>query len=369
MKIKVFYFSLLLLTITTISYGFVNTNTIIMSSSFIFKGRVEKLTESSANLISPASSVTFTFKGLSAQYTLKSIDFWEHHNYFCLVVDGAYKGRFKIEKGNAQSFFVTANEDSNHIVTIYKATEAASGNIFFDGTSIKGLVPTSATSSKRIEFIGDSITCGAQSDASQTPCNQGEYFDQHNAYFAYGPVLSRRLNADFILSSVSGIGIYRNWNDENIEEPIMPQVYQNLHLNNDTTKLFDANYQPDIVSICLGTNDMSDGDGKKARLAFNKKKYTTNYINFIKTIFKRYPHTRIVLLSSPMISSDRNATIVSCLKDIIKAFKNDKIHKKIALFEFNTMHANGCTGHPNLDDHQIIASQLEPLFIKLINEK
>ncbi len=359
---------LILLVTTTLCCG-QNKTTPTEASKFIFKGRVEQISEGSANLISPASSVTFTFNGTEAYYTLQSTDTWEHHNYFCLEVDGQFKGRFKVDRGAAQIFSIKTTENCNHLVTIYKVTEAASGTLFFDGSSMNNIVPTIVTAKKKIEFIGDSITCGAQSDSSAIPCNQGEYFDQHNAYMAYGPVLSRALNTDYILSSVSGIGMYRNWNDENILEPIMPQVYDKLYLNNDTSKTFDTTYQPDIVSICLGTNDMSDGDGKVPRLPFNKEKYTNNYIQFVKNLLQRYPNTQIVLLNSPMVSGDRNKVLVDCLKAVIKTFKKDKNHKPIVLFEYDAIHANGCTGHPNIKDHTIMAAQLEPFFTQLLNEK
>ncbi|MBK8391465.1 MAG: hypothetical protein IPL23_20155 [Saprospiraceae bacterium] len=54
----------------------------------------------------------------------------------------------------------------------------------------------------------------AAADTSEYPCNSGFYHDQHNAYMAYGPRTARALGLDFVLSSVSGIGIYRTWNME-----------------------------------------------------------------------------------------------------------------------------------------------------------
>ena len=135
---------------------------------------------------------------------------------------------------------------------------------------------------KKIEWIGDSITCGFGNDESDLPCGEGQWFDQHNAYLAYGPVLSRKLGVDFLLSSISGNGMYRNWNSENSEETVLPDVYNNLYQNKDNSKPFSTDFQPNLVSICLGTNDLSDGDGKKPRLPFNKEKYISNYINFIK---------------------------------------------------------------------------------------
>ncbi len=164
--------------------------------------------------------MSFNFTGKECSLALQSVDdVWEHHNYVSLVLDGKYIGKLKIEKGAAQSFpiKVTSNK-KEHNLTIYKTTEAHSGNILFAGTTAK-LTSITSKKKKKIEFIGDSITCGAASDASDVPCDKGEYFDHHNGYYAYGPTLSRAIDVDYLLSSVSGYGIYRNWNDENKEEP------------------------------------------------------------------------------------------------------------------------------------------------------
>ena len=210
---------------------------------------------------------------------------------------------------------------------------------------------------------------GFGNDATTIPCGTGDWFDQHNAYWAYGPILARALNADYVLSSVSGYGMYRNWNDEHKDEPIIPEVYENLYLNKDSSKPYDFKFQPDLVSICLGTNDLSDGDGTKPRLPFNEEKYISNYINFIKTVYKHAPNTRLVLLNSPMVSGERNTTLVNCLKKVIQAFKEDTTHKPIELFEFQPMIPNGCGSHPDIADDKVMANQLIPFFKKLLDEK
>lgn len=335
------------------------------SSLFTYQGRCEIISKHKAHLIGSASSVSFGFNGKECRFTLQSVDDWEHHNYFVLAVDGVYKGRFTINKGEAQSFAVNEEHNQQHKVTVYKATEAANGSILFDGSTVQNLVELSRDQSKKkIEFIGNSITCGMGNDLS-IPCHTDQWFDQHNAYWAYGPIVSRKLNADFLLSSVSGIGMYRNWNDENIEESIMPDVYEKLYLNKKNTLPFTAEFQPDLVSICLGTNDLSDGDGVKKRLPFNEDKYVSNYINFIKTIYKRYPNTKIVLLNSPMISGEKNTVLIRCLKKVIDAFK---ANKTIHLFEFPAMQPKGCDYHPDIEDHKVMAELLEKTFSKLLYE-
>ncbi|WP_298121001.1 SGNH/GDSL hydrolase family protein [Flavobacterium sp.] len=337
--------------------------------NFIYQGRVEKTNNNSVILISSASSVSFNFIGDKCDVKLQSIDTWEHHNYVSIELDGEYIGRLKIEKGLAKTYPIAITTNNKvHQLTIYKATEASNGGVLFDGTTAT-VTEINHQTKKKIEFIGNSITCGMGNDTKEIPCGTGEWFDQHNAYWAYGPILSRALNTDFLLSSVSGIGMYRNWNDEHIEEAIMPDVYENLYLNKDNSKPYDFNFQPDLVSICLGTNDLSDGDGVKKRLPFNEEKYVANYINFIKTVYKHSPKTRIVLLNSPMVSGEKNTILVKCLKRVIAAFKKDKKHKKIALFEYAPMEPKGCGYHPDIEDHKLMAQQLESFFKKLLNEK
>ena len=339
-------------------------------SLFDYEGRVEKIQDNKVMLIGSASSVSFDFKGDSCTISLQSIDSWEHQNYVSLELDGKFIGRIRIEKGAVQSFPITAPKSKKaHHLSIYKATEAANGSVLFAGTTAKLIASSATQKKKKIELIGDSITCGYGNDASEIPCGKGDWFDQHNAYWAYGPVLARDLDADFVLSSVSGYGMYRNWNDEHLDEAIIPDVYENLYLNKDSSKPYDFAFQPDLVSICLGTNDLSDGDGKKARLPFNEEKYVSNYINFIKTVYKHAPNTRIVLLNSPMVSGDRNVTLVKCLKKVIQAFESDTTHKPIALFEFQPMSPKGCGYHPDIADDKVMADQLNPFFKKLLDAK
>jgi lysophospholipase L1-like esterase len=362
---KKFSFFILLFTFSLVCSS---QNAETKNAHFSYSGRVELLDENKVILIGAASSVSFDFKGNSCSISLQSME--DHQNYVSLELDKKYIGRIRIEKGKLQSFPIVVSDKKNtHHLSIYKATEATNGGVLFVGTTAKLIESPKPKSKKKIELIGDSITSGFGNDDSTIPCGTGDWYDQHNAYWAYGPVLSRALDIDYVLSSVSGYGMYRNWNDEHIEEPIIPEVYENLYLNKDSSKPYDFKFQPDLVSICVGTNDLSNGDGKKPRLPFNEEKFISNYIDFIKTVYKHAPNTRIVLLNSPMVSGDRNVTLVNCLKKVIQAFENDITHKKIELFEFQPMTPKGCGYHPDIADDKVMADQLIPYFKQLLNEK
>jgi len=362
LKKIVFLISFLLISIVSTSQNKTNT--------FLYQGRVEKLPDNKVVLIGTASSVSFNFSGNECSISLQSVDAWEHHNYVSLVLDGKYIGKLRIEKGAAQSFPIkTTSNKKEHTLEIYKTTEAHSGGILFAGTTAK-LTSISTKKKKKIEFIGDSITCGAASDPSDVPCDKGEYFDHHNGYYAYGPVLSRAIGVDYLMSSVSGIGMYRNWNDENKEEGIMPDVYQNLYLTKDNSKpQYDFAFQPDIISIALGTNDFSGGDGKKERLPFNAERYVSNYINFIKMLYKHNPKAQIVITNSPMINGHNAIVFEDCLNKVKAAFAEDKTHKSILIFKFKPMTPKGCSGHPDVADHKVLAQEYAPFLKKLLNEK
>lgn len=340
------------------------------NSTFLYEGRVDKLQDNNVILIGTASSVSFNFTGTECSVSLQSVDTYEHHNYVALVLDGKYIGKLRIEKGAAQSFPIKITSNKKvHNLTIYKNTEAQSGNILFAGTTAK-LARIASKKKKKIEFIGDSITCGAASDDSDVPCEKGEYFDHHNGYYAYGPVLSRAIGAAYLMSSVSGIGMYRNWNDENKEEGIMPDLYGNLYLTKDPSKpKYDFAFQPDIISIALGTNDFSGGDGKKERLPFNAQKYISNYIDFIKMLYTHNPKAQIIITNSPMVGGEKGILFEDCLNKIKDAFKEDKNHKPIVIFKFKPMTPKGCSGHPDVADQKVMADAYAPFLKKLLNEK
>ena len=339
---------------------FLNAN----NKVFHYEGRTEQLTDSSTVFISPASSVTFNTENDSITLYLKSQT--NSHNYISVAINGEYLQRYKVEPDSINKIGIKLPEGSVNGIGIYKATEASNGGVIFLGAEGKKITEVTNIPDKTIEFIGDSITCGMGADIEEIPCGTTDvWYDQHNAYLAYGPISARALDAKYLLSSVSGMGMYRNWNDEDTA-PVMPDVYETLNLDGNKDKLWDFDqYSPDLVSICLGTNDLSEGDGEKERLPFNKEKYTEAYIGFVKGVYERYPDTKVALLTSPMISGDKGEVLLECLNKVKDAFADDHT---IAVFEFDTITPGGCGSHPDLDDHQKMADMLIPFYKDLLNQ-
>lgn len=344
------------------------TSTITDTSVYTTKGRTEQLDANKIALIGSASSVTFGFRGTACTVNLDTKDTFVHNNYAVIEVDGQYYSRETIKPGGT-AIAVKVKQEGSHTITVYKATEAANGTVIFKGADGKLFKVKDEKPKKKIEFIGDSITCGMGNDTLAIPCGKGEWYDQHNAYYSYAPIAARAVDADYVLSSVSGIGMYRNWNDEHDKEAIMPDVYENLYLNKDNAKPYKFGYNPDVTCIALGTNDFSLGDGKKARLPFNEDKYVTNYVNFIQTVYKHAPNTQIVLLTSPMVTGDKSDMFVKCLNRVKNLVNAKKGHKEVKVFIFKSVIPHGCGSHPEIEDDKLMAAQLAPFLKNVLNEK
>lgn len=315
-------------------------------------------------LISSAAHVGFSFEGKECTIEFSLPD-PKAHSYIQYELDGRYKSRIRIE--NNKPFVIRATRSGKHSVWIYKTTEAITGSIFIKsikGNNIEGLKRPEAPT---IEFIGNSITCGAAADASEIPCGQGEYQDQHNAYFAYGPRVARALKVNYVVSGVSGIGIYRTWNKES---PSMPVVYKNARFQVKDDESWDFSLiTPEIVSIALGTNDLSRGDGVNERPPFDSAQFVRKYVSFVQSVKTLYPDAKIALLSSPMLKGEDRQLLQSCLTTI-KAHV-DALYpssKPVATYFFKPMEPRGCTGHPSVEDHAILAEELKGFFEELLKD-
>jgi lysophospholipase L1-like esterase len=336
----------------------------VKESPYLAKGRTELLENNNIALIGAASSVSFGFRGDKCSVNVRAEDKTQHSNYVVIEVDGQYYSRNKVQPSGTKLFIMVPGTKV-HAVTIYKATEANVGTVVFVNAE-GNIAPAMNRPKKKIEFIGDSITCGMGNDTDEVPCGTGDWYDQHNAYYSYAPITARALNADFVLSSVSGIGIYRNSGEEGKTAPIMPLVYDNLYLNMDTSKKYNAAFVPDVTCIALGTNDLNDADSKKTRLPFNEDAYVASYVAFINKVYTAAPKTQIVLTNSTMIKGAKNDTFIKCLNRVKDEVNKVPGHKPVEVFTYSDITPHGCGYHPQIEDDKLMAAELTPFLKKFL---
>ena len=326
-------------------------------------GRYKFHEDKKLELISSAVHFGFSFEGDEC-IIFASLADRSQHNYLQYELDGKYQKRLRIE-GDSSTITIKALQKGTHTVWIYKATEAHSGPIYIKKISGQKINALPILPRPLIEFIGNSITCGAAADPSEVACGTGDYHDQHNAYYSYGPRAARALGADFILSSVSGIGIYRNWNSDG---PAMPQVYEKLDFTENSPEKWEfGKFTPRIVCIALGTNDFSRGDGQRPRPPFDSSVYVSSFILFIQSVQAKYPNAKLVLLNSPVVTGINGVQLQNCLRAVKMAINKLHSGKPAELFFFNSFAGRGCTGHPSIEDHEIMGNEIVPFLKELLD--
>lgn len=311
-----------------------------------YTGRIDFSNPKLPRFWAPGVYISARFQGSACEVVVNDQVLWgKSHNYLEVVIDD--KQPFRVQTtGPTNTIRITEGLSKGpHTITICKDTEAGIGYLEFVGFRCAGgLLPQPAKPARKLEFIGDSITCGTGSDLSKVACDKGEWYDQHNAYGSYGPATARNLGAQWHLTSVSGIGLMHSCCQ--MKETI-PDVWGNLDLKAGSVPWDFRKYQPDAVLICLGQND-----GKQDVEAF-----TDHYVQFITTIRASYPQAQIVCLTSPMgddsLTTYQKATLARVVKKC-NALGDRKVHS----YAFSRRYHQGCGGHPDLADHKEIAREL-----------
>ncbi len=322
------------------------------SHSFIqYTGRVDFTVPALPRFWQPGVYIDIKFSGEVCEIILNDEVLWgKNHNYIEVVLDG--KATRMQTKASRDTIRVSGEPSKTlHTLRLVKNTEANIGYLELAGIRCKRLEAPSPRPARKIEFIGNSITCGTGSDASLIPCGKGVWQDQHNAYLSYGAVTARKLDAQYHLSAVSGIGLMHSCCGMDV---VMPQVFDKIQMRNDTINWDFKKYQPDVVTVCLGQNDGIQ----------DSTDFTNHYLDFLHRLRAYYPSAAIVCLSSPMADSRLKQFMIRTLNAVVGQMKKSG-DKKVFSYFFSKQYYHGCDFHPDLQEHQQIASELT-VFIKKI---
>jgi lysophospholipase L1-like esterase len=257
---------------------------------------------------------------------------------------------------------VGLDPNTPHEVTIYKNTEAQKGSIVFKGFDLNGgtLLPPTRRA-RRMEFIGDSITCGYGNEGKNATCPfevkirdakdaQGNPIKDangnavavtvpttENQFLAFTSLAARELDADAVTICWSGKGAYKNYKERTILDPqtkqpkleddtltAMPELWETRTVGSDFQghKWDFAQEKPEeiphVVVISLGTNDFArdtkpvqtdptklsgdnipDGDMDDPA---EREKFFEAYLGLVKKVRVHRPDAHIFLAVPPMVS-------------------------------------------------------------------
>lgn len=317
---------------------------------FQYVGRIDFTHPKLPRFYAPGVYVKATFKGSNCVILVNDEELYgKDHNYISVVIDGGEPNRIHLK--NKVNKIVIANHlsDKKHTVLICKSTESGIGYLEFVGIECEELIASENLPERKIEFIGNSITCGMGADLT-IPCGTEDWYDQHNAYLAYGPITARNLDAQWHLTSVSGIGLIHNCCDLKFT---MPDVFDKINLRDNQVPWDFSRYQPDVVTICLGQNDGIQ----------DSTSFCNAYLEFIHRLRRVYPKTTIICLNSPMANEELNTVLKRYLGIIVSTAHETDVN--VYSYFYSKRYFHGCATHPNLEEHQEMAFELTSLIKKI----
>jgi lysophospholipase L1-like esterase len=350
--------------------------------------------------------------------------------FFSATLDGgppievqvnANKG-FVAPAGPPQAYLLFENiPPGPHEVVLHRDTEAQSGVTIFHGFDFGGgklLPPIPKT--RRIELIGDSITCGYGIEGQNATCpfdieirRSGDCSNienkdcqivrapvTENNYLAYGSAVARLFDADASTLCWSGKGVQRNYREPTAAgldaKTTIPTYWRDRTIGslvNAPAMLppdaDPANFgipwdwnepEPQVVLINLGTNDFTrdvlfnnEGfrpgdkgvgdnvpDGDIDRAAFQQE-----FARFIGDVRAKRPNAHIFIAVPPMITDqfpldNARKDLTAIIRAIAADFegRGDKKVYAMELVEQGTRYGLGCDYHPNLVVHQIMTEQV-----------
>ena len=329
-----------------------------------------------------ASGFEFSFYGTKAECTIISDS---HLLGDCEKgVLGVYVKQLDSNEAAAFTKVVLEKKENNIIlfesekaqkvnIKVLRLSEAIYGYSGFVSAKIDGeLLPAEKAASSsagktksplKLEFIGDSITCGYGiegvfgKDIFTTK--------QERPDLAYAYLTAQALKAEYQLVSRSGIGLISCYTDPltvtlpNMAEPLMSQIwpYTDRYLS---TKLGiepeiwdESRFSPDIVIIHLGTNDTSWVRGLEDR----RLSFVNLYEQMIEAVHRRSPKARILGCLGAM-GQELCASVEEAFVRFSKTFPNVKT--KVVKFPVQDEDGDGVATdwHPNTITHKKIAEIL-----------
>ncbi len=173
-----------------------------------------------------------------------------------IEVDGEM--RFEAVPARSQYQTITLAEDldpGKHTIRVYKASDAANNIIFFSTVNYTGVLSKTPSSNRRIEFLGDSITAGA--DVFSLGSAQRQQYGAITSYYSYAKMTADALGASHYSVANSGWRLGYSINPQYTIRSVYP--YQSMRSGYEGGE-YDFDWQPQVVVINLGTNDRYTAD-------------------------------------------------------------------------------------------------------------
>ena len=221
---------------------------------------------------------------------------------FWILMDGKKIRDIRMHEKELNVTVFDGPEARNAEIRLIKLSECTQSLMALRETETDGNIVPLPDRPMRIEFIGDSITCGygVEGKSVDAPFTTAA----ENAGKAYAFLTAEALNADAVLTSFSGYGIVSGFTENPAvrnEDELVMKYYEKEGRNvfrlpsgrlvQDIPRDFST-FQPDYIVMNLGTNDISwCGSDRERGMMFAR-----TYAEFLRTVRKHNPSARILCM-------------------------------------------------------------------------
>ncbi len=328
------------------------------NSNIQYMGRVDFTRPDSPLFAYSNVTIKAKFEGTSIDLLLKQYNGTNFaDNYFVSIIDGGTPVKFSVNSAT-QLYSIAKNlSDGIHTVEIVKITESYFGECEFLGFKIdeaKTLLTPDPLPALKLEFYGNSITCGFGIEGGGRPASD-------NSYKAYPAVTARELNAQYHTISYSGIGVVKSFPAYLISDIYNKTIALPMYIPKPDNNIWDfSKYTPNVVVVALGTNDYNLGLGAGT---ITTATFITAYKSLIANLRTAHPDAQIICTNSPMVTDSKlGNTILSAVAEI-----NAAGDSKTNYFSFTRMTGGGDGGHPGVDDGQTNGKELAAFIESLMS--
>jgi lysophospholipase L1-like esterase len=306
-----------------------------------YVGRVDTSDASGARFAWSGTGAVVHFNGTSA-----AVDLGGSQEY-TVVVDGTVQPKLTaIDGKNTLAQGLTAGE---HTVELYRRTEASLGESVIRGFDFAGgqlLAPPTVT--RRLEFIGDSITCGYGDEGASASCGFTPQTENH--YSSYAAITARELKAELSTVAWSGKGVVCNYGDDASSCMNPLPIYYDRALPDRSDNTWDfSRFPADAVVVNLGTNDLSTSSDP------DQATFESAYKALLQRVRKAYPNAYVLCTNGPMLNGTELTTVRKYIGDVVTALADPKI----STFDIEPQDGSdsyGCDSHPSLERHKKVAT-------------
>lgn len=325
------------------------------SGKIAYTGRINKTNPLSYLFVYPGTSYMAAFTGSGIDMHMKP-----GSGYFEVVVDGINPHKIFVDENDSTVTLAKGLGEGLHEVEVSLVYEGYAKRPEFRGFTLHDggkMAPAPKLPELKLEFIGNSITCGYGNEAPDKSCPFADSTENH--YFTYAALAARALNAQEMAVARSGIGVYRNYAGKDVPNT-MTKWYDYTCLLDSTQKWDFGKYRPDVICVNLGTNDLSTK-------GYNIDTYEQYYLRFVRHLHEVQPQAKIVALTGSMLGGTplkEQKAALDHVGEIVKAEGIDYYRFDMSLQDGSLGY--GASWHPSMRQHQKMASELIPFLRSII---